>query len=61
MKSLLVPLLLMAFLLSFRIVPGFWEWLYDALALRLDLSPAQMLTLSPIQLPSRSSSPCPSW
>lgn len=49
MKSLLVPLLLMAFLLSFRIVPGFWEWLYDALALRLDLSPAQMLTLSPIQ------------
>jgi hypothetical protein len=49
MKSLLVPLLLMAFLLSFRIVPGFWEWLYDALALRLDLSPAQLFTLSPIQ------------
>jgi hypothetical protein len=49
MKSLLVPLLLMAFLLSMRIAPRFWESLYNAIALQLDLSPAQLLTLSPLQ------------
>ncbi len=49
MKFLLVPLLLTAFLLSFRVAPRFWEWLYDAIALRLHLSPSQMLLLAPIQ------------